>query len=122
MENQDIIIKANLAIAGRTYVLSVPSDELPIFQQLVADINQQLTKMQATYPRYDKQDFLANLLFNKAFELYKTKSELTTYQTSSSNAADSETLSTSLPSEELDLERVYERLDIIRDLLAQSLQ
>lgn len=122
MENQEIMVKTRLTLAGRTYILSVLSEEEPIFQQIVATVNQQLTTMQATYPRYDKQDFLANLLFNKSLELYKNDLELTAYKNSSSTNADSSIVPTPMQSHDLELEEVNNRLDTIRDLLAQSLQ
>lgn len=122
MENQEIMVKTRLTLAGRTYILNVLADEEPIFQQLVAKINEQLVKMQNTYPRYDKQDFLANLLFNKSLELYKNDLELTAYKNSSSINADSSIVPTPVQSYDLELEEVHHRLDTIRDLLAQSLQ
>jgi hypothetical protein len=122
MENQEIMVKTRLTLAGRTYILSVLSEEEPIFQQIVATVNQQLTTMQAAYPRYDKQDFLANLLFNKSLELYKNDLELTAYKNSSSTNADSSIVPTPMQSHDLELEEVNNRLDTIRDLLAQSLQ
>lgn len=122
MENQEIMVKTRLTLAGRTYILSVLAEEEPIFQQLVVTINEQLAKMQNTYPRYDKQDFLANLLFNKSLELYKNNLALTAYKNSSSINADSSIVPTPVQSHDLELEAVNDRLDAIRDLLAQSLQ
>ncbi len=121
MENQEIMVKTSLTIAGRLYTLSVLAEDEAIFQEIVATINQDISNAQLKYPKHDKQDYLASLLFNKSLELYKNKLELTAYRNSSSKNADSNTVPTPLQSFDLELETVHHRLDTIRDLLEQSL-
>ncbi len=98
MEDQSLIsYTAN--IGGRQYPLKIKSSEKKIIDQTIADINDRVAKMKASYASKDVQDWVAMAFLSLAYDLNKSK-------------AQSPVENTSLIS---DLETIESKLDTLLD-------
>ena len=65
-------------IAGRPYPLKIKDGDEPVIRRIVKEVNDKIALFQNTYPRKDRQDWLAMVLLTYAVDVHKAQTHTTT--------------------------------------------
>lgn len=79
-------------IAGRPYPLKIKEGDEPIIRRIVKEVNDKIALFQNTYPRKDRQDWLAMTLLTYAVDVFKAQSQSTPAPEATDNTAITERL------------------------------
>lgn len=61
-------------IAGRPYPLKIKDGDESVIRRIVKEVNDKIALFQNTYPRKDRQDWLAMVLLTYAVDVHKAQS------------------------------------------------
>ena len=97
-------------IAGRPFPLKLKDGDEAVIRRLVKEVNDKIALFQNTYPRKDRQDWLAMALLTYAVDLHKTQ-----------QVATAATAQLDSDAEDFDAPPLADRLSHLDALLASAL-
>ena len=70
----DNVQNITVLIGGRPYPLRIKEGDAPAINRIVKEVNDKIALFQNTYPRKDRQDWMAMTLLTYAVDLHKEQS------------------------------------------------